>query len=111
MLEAMLQRQLMEWQNRARILEQQLRDSQRSLSVTRKRAQRTDTQQLRQRMEELKDENTTLLRQRESQQYSWNHEKNLLKRNISSLEEKVVELEAALATGVSKVGPFLKSRG
>jgi len=108
--EAMLQRQIMEWQNRARSLEQQLRDSERVLAVTRKRAKRVDTQKLRRTLEELRDENATLHQKQESQLYSWTHEKNLMKRSITSLEDKLAEAETQLTIAHSRESSVRKSR-
>jgi chromosome segregation ATPase len=102
--EVVLQRQLREWQNRTGLLEQQLRDCQRTLSSTRKHTARHNTEWLQQRLEELKDENSTLHKQQDSQKYSWTHEKSLMKRTVLLLEEKVAELECQLIPAGSKGG-------
>lgn len=108
MSENMRQQELVEWKNRFRILQHQLQDCQR---LIRKRSTRNETSRLQQRLDELEDENSTLQKQQESQKYSWSHERSLLKRNITSLEDKVADLEHRLRIGKTDGGLLVKAVG
>ncbi len=96
MNEVILQRQILEWQNRAQTWEQECRETQQALAVAKKRSLRCDYSSLEHRIKELESENEILLDQQNKQQYTWDHQKSLMRRNISALEEKIQQLESQL---------------
>ena len=96
--EAILQRQVLEWQNRSNALEKEVQESRRA-PVAKKRPLRTNPAHLEQRIEELESENKMLVDRHEKQENAWDHQKNLWKRNIHSLEDRVRELEIQIRFG------------